>query len=140
MEFIGFMLIRYAPFVHVEPQNRKTLLGDLQYAEAKFEIAREIIMTREKLSKDAITIALAELGGWSLATDGASIRRSFVFKNFSEAFAFMTRVALAAEKMDHHPDWSNVYKTVDVTLNTHDAGGVTALDIALAKKMNGYAG
>lgn len=126
--------------MHVEPQNRKTLLGDLQYAEAKFEIAREIIMTREKLSKDAITIALAELGGWSLATDGASIRRSFVFKNFSEAFAFMTRVALAAEKMDHHPDWSNVYKTVDVTLNTHDAGGVTALDIALAKKMNGYAG
>lgn len=126
--------------MHLEPQNRKTLLGDLQYAEAKFEIAREIIMTREKLSKDAITIALAELGGWSLATDGASIKRSFVFKNFSEAFAFMTRVALAAEKMDHHPDWSNVYKTVDVTLNTHDAGGVTALDIALAKKMNGYVG
>ena len=52
----------------------------------------------------------------------------------------MTRVALAAEKMDHHPDWSNVYKTVDVTLNTHDAGGVTALDIALAKKMNRYSG
>lgn len=106
----------------------------------KFEIARELIMTREKLSKDAITAALAELGGWSLATDGASIRRSFVFKNFSEAFAFMARVALAAEKMDHHPDWSNVYKTVDVTLNTHDAGGVTALDIALAKKMNHYFG
>ena len=62
----------------------------------------------------------------------------FTFKNFSEAFAFMTRVALAAEKMDHHPDWSNVYKTVDVTLNTHDAGGVTALDFELAKKMNRY--
>ena len=52
----------------------------------------------------------------------------------------MTRVALAAEKMDHHPDWSNVYKTVDVTLNTHDAGGVTALDIELAKKMNRFVG
>ena len=106
----------------------------------KFEIAREIIMTREKLSKDATTAALAELGDWSLATDGASIKRSFVFKKFSEAFAYMTRVALAAEKMDHHPDWSNIYKTVDVTLNTHDAGGVTALDIELAKKMNRFAG
>lgn len=105
---------------------------------AKFEIAREIIMTREKLSKEAIAAALSELEGWSLASDGASIKRSFVFKNFSEAFAFMTRVALAAEKMDHHPDWSNVYKTVDVTLNTHDAGGVTALDIELAKRMNRY--
>ncbi|TPK88483.1 4a-hydroxytetrahydrobiopterin dehydratase [Mesorhizobium sp. B2-4-17] len=97
-------------------------------------------MTREKLSKDAITEALAGLAGWTLAPDGASIKRSFVFGNFSEAFAFMTRVALAAEKMDHHPDWSNVYKTVDVTLNTHDAGGVTALDIDLAKKMNRFAG
>ncbi|TPK71745.1 4a-hydroxytetrahydrobiopterin dehydratase [Mesorhizobium sp. B2-3-3] len=97
-------------------------------------------MTREKLSKDAITEALAGLAGWALASDGASIKRSFVFGNFSEAFAFMTRVALAAEKMDHHPDWSNVYKTVDVTLNTHDAGGVTALDVELAKKMNRFAG
>lgn len=106
----------------------------------KFEIARDKDMTREKLGRDAVLAALAELGGWSLAEDGASIRRSFGFKNFSEAFAFMTRVALAAEKMDHHPDWSNVYKTVDVTLNTHDAGGVTALDIELAKKMNRYFG
>lgn len=97
-------------------------------------------MTREKLSKEAIITALTELEGWSLAADGASIKRSFGFKNFSEAFAFMTRVALAAEKMDHHPDWSNVYKTVDVTLNTHDAGGVTALDIELAKRMNRYFG
>lgn len=139
-EFMGLTLIRYALFVHLEPQNRKAALGDLHYAGVKFEIAREITMTREKLSKDAIAAALAELDGWSLAADGASIKRSFVFKNFSEAFAFMTRVALAAEKMDHHPDWSNVYKTVDVTLNTHDAGGVTALDIELAKRMNRYFG
>ena len=103
-----------------------------------FRITREPDMTREKLSREAITAALGELEGWSLAADGASIRRSFGFKNFSEAFAFMTRVALAAEKMDHHPDWSNVCKTVDVTLNTHDAGGVTALDIELAKRMNRY--
>lgn len=95
-------------------------------------------MTREKLNKEAVSAALAELEGWTLADDSASIRRRFDFNNFSEAFAFMTRVALAAEKMDHHPDWSNVYKTVDVTLNTHDAGGVTALDIELAKRMNRY--
>ncbi|RWC24877.1 4a-hydroxytetrahydrobiopterin dehydratase [Mesorhizobium sp.] len=97
-------------------------------------------MTREKLGKDAIAAALVGLEGWALAADGASIKRTFTFANFSEAFAFMTRVALAAETMDHHPDWSNVYKTVDVTLNTHDAGGVTALDIDLAKKMNRFAG
>ncbi|RWE53976.1 4a-hydroxytetrahydrobiopterin dehydratase [Mesorhizobium sp.] len=95
-------------------------------------------MTREKLGKEAVAEALAGLDGWSLAKDGGSIARSFTFRNFAEAFAFMTRVALAAEKMDHHPDWSNVYKTVNVTLNTHDAGGLTALDFELAKKMDGY--
>ncbi|ESY87961.1 4a-hydroxytetrahydrobiopterin dehydratase [Mesorhizobium australicum] len=97
-------------------------------------------MTREKLGREAAEAALTGLEGWTLAQDGASIGRTFTFVNFSEAFAFMTRVALAAEKMDHHPDWSNVYKTVNVTLNTHDAGGVTALDIDLAKKMNRYFG
>lgn len=96
-------------------------------------------MSREKLAPDAINAALAALDGWSLASDGKAIRRKFEFRNFGEAFAFMTRVALAAEKLDHHPDWSNVYKTVDVTLNTHDAGGITELDIALAKKMDRYA-
>jgi 4a-hydroxytetrahydrobiopterin dehydratase len=95
-------------------------------------------MTREKLSKEAVAEALAGLDGWSLARDGGSIARTFTFRNFSEAFAFMTRVALAAEKMDHHPDWSNVYKTVNVTLNTHDAGGLTALDFELAKTMDRY--
>ena len=63
----------------------------------------------------------------TLAADGLSIGRTFVFRNFSEAFAFMTRSALAAEKLDHHPDWSNVYKTVEVKLATHDAGGLTAV-------------
>ena len=95
-------------------------------------------MVREKLGKDAIGKALAELDGWQMAGDGLSIARSFKFKTFSQAFAFMTRVALAAEKMDHHPNWSNVYNTVDVTLNTHDRGGVTALDIEMAAKMNRY--
>jgi 4a-hydroxytetrahydrobiopterin dehydratase len=97
-------------------------------------------MAREKLDRNAIDAALAGIDGWTLAADGASIGRTFTFRNFSEAFAFMTRSALAAEKMDHHPDWSNVYKTVNVTLSTHDAGGLTALDFELAKKMNRYSG
>lgn len=97
-------------------------------------------MAREKLDGQAVAALLAGLENWALAADGKSIRRKFEFKNFSEAFAFMTRSALAAEKMDHHPDWSNVYKTVDVTLNTHDAGGLTALDFELAKKMDRFAG
>ena len=97
-------------------------------------------MAREKLERQAVDEAMAGLKGWFLASDGLSISRTFVFKNFSEAFAFMTRSALAAEKLDHHPDWSNVYKTVHVKLNTHDAGGLTALDFELAKRMNRYAG
>jgi 4a-hydroxytetrahydrobiopterin dehydratase len=96
-------------------------------------------MAREKLDRDAVREALAGLDGWALAEDGLSIHRTFTFRNFSEAFAFMTRSALAAEKLDHHPDWSNVYKTVEVKLNTHDAGGLTALDFELAKKMNRFA-
>jgi 4a-hydroxytetrahydrobiopterin dehydratase len=107
---------------------------------ASTEIAWEADMAREKLGKDAIAEALASLEGWTLAGDGGAIKRTFTFKNFSEAFAFMTRVALAAEKMDHHPEWFNVYKTVDVTLNTHDLGGLSVLDFELAKKMNRYFG
>lgn len=91
----------------------------------------------EILSPQAISSALQELPGWQ-GTAGA-ISRTFVFRDFSEAFGFMTRAALAAEKADHHPEWRNVYKTVEVTLSTHDAGGVTAKDIALAKAMNAIA-
>ena len=93
-------------------------------------------MARVKLSREAASEALKKLNGWKLASDDASISRTFEFRNFSEAFAFMTRVALAAEKLDHHPDWSNVYKTVEVRLNTHDAGGLTELDFDLAIKIN----
>jgi 4a-hydroxytetrahydrobiopterin dehydratase len=99
----------------------------------------EASMAREKLQAEAVAEALARLDGWTLADDGKSIRRRFEFGNFSEAFAFMTRAALAAEKLDHHPDWSNVYKTVDVTLNTHDAGGLTELDFKLAASMDRFA-
>lgn len=97
-------------------------------------------MAREKLGRQAIDEAMAGIGGWTLAGDALSISRTFTFRNFSEAFAFMTRSALAAEKLDHHPEWSNVYKTVVVKLNTHDAGGLTALDFELARRMNRYAG
>lgn len=97
-------------------------------------------MAREKLAPAEVKEGLASLDGWALADDGLSISRRFEFRNFSEAFAFMTRVALAAEKLDHHPDWSNVYKTVDIRLNTHDAGGLTELDFKLAKRMNAYFG
>tara|TARA_R110000803_G_scaffold200094_1_gene264320 strand:+ start:221 stop:520 length:300 start_codon:yes stop_codon:yes gene_type:complete len=90
----------------------------------------------KKLSDDARTEALTGLDGWTLVEGRDAIQRSFKFKSFNQAFGFMARVALKAEKMDHHPEWFNVYSTVDVTLATHDAGGVTALDIELAGFMN----
>jgi 4a-hydroxytetrahydrobiopterin dehydratase len=93
----------------------------------------------ERLSADARKQALGGLPGWSEPPGREAIGKTFVFKDFSEAFGFMTRAALIAEKMDHHPEWRNVYKTVEVWLSTHDAGGVTALDIELAKAMNAIA-
>ncbi|WP_311031088.1 4a-hydroxytetrahydrobiopterin dehydratase [Mesorhizobium koreense] len=96
-------------------------------------------MAREKLERAAVDGALQELDGWTLDVGGKSISRKFDFRNFSEAFGFMTRAALAAEKLGHHPDWSNVYKTVNVTLSTHDAGGLTELDFDLARRMDGFA-
>jgi 4a-hydroxytetrahydrobiopterin dehydratase len=83
--------------------------------------------------------ALLRLDGWQLAEDEGSITREFGFRSFSEAFAFMTRVAMAAEKLDHHPDWSNSYRTVSVSLSTHDAGGLTELDFKLAARMDRFA-
>jgi 4a-hydroxytetrahydrobiopterin dehydratase len=95
---------------------------------------------REKLTGDARKAALAKLAGWSEVSGRDAITRKFLFKNFNEAFGFMSRAALMAEKLDHHPEWFNVYKTVEVTLSTHDAGGVTELDIKLAEAMNRFAG
>lgn len=89
----------------------------------------------EKLSPEARKTALAGLQGWAEAKDRDAISKTFTFRDFNEAFGFMTRVALVAEKMDHHPEWFNVYKTVKVTLSTHDAGGVTELDVKLAQAM-----
>ena len=77
--------------------------------------------------------AVKLLSGWSVAEGRDAISKSYKFADFKAAFAFMTRAALKAEQMDHHPEWFNVYNRVDVTLSTHDAGGVTALDVELAK-------
>jgi 4a-hydroxytetrahydrobiopterin dehydratase len=93
----------------------------------------------ERLSKEARATALKELRGWAEVQGRDAIHRTFVFSDFNEAFGFMARVALAAEKADHHPEWHNVYKTVEVVLSTHDAGGVTARDVDLAKVMNAAA-
>ena len=94
----------------------------------------------EKLSGDARKAGLARLKGWSQVAGRDAITRKFVFTDFNQAFGFMTRVALAAEKLDHHPEWFNVYKTVEVTLSTHDAGGLTERDIKLAELMDKLAG
>lgn len=94
----------------------------------------------QKLDPQARKAALGKLNGWSDVSGRDAITRKFTFKDFNEAFGFMTRAALFAEKMDHHPEWFNVYKTVEVTLSTHDAGGVTELDVKLAEAMNKIAG
>jgi 4a-hydroxytetrahydrobiopterin dehydratase len=90
------------------------------------------------LTPEDVEAALETLAGWSLADGGKAIAKSFRFRTFAEAFAFMTRAALQAEKMDHHPDWSNSYNRVDVKLSTHSVQGVTDLDLTLARKMNEY--
>ena len=94
----------------------------------------------EKLEGAVRASAIAELDGWQEVDGRDAISKSFQFKDFSEAFGWMTRVAMVAEKADHHPEWFNVYRTVDVTLSTHDAGGLTEKDTALAKQMDRLAG
>ena len=90
----------------------------------------------EKLTGNARQAALAKLSGWSELEGRDAISRKFTFKDFSEAFGFMARAALIAEKLDHHPEWFNVYNKVEVTLATHEAGGVTERDVQLAQEMN----
>ena len=94
----------------------------------------------ERLSAEARKAALKGLPGWNEVAGREAIARTFTFKDFNEAFGFMSRVALVAEKRDHHPEWRNVDKPVEVVLATHDAGGVTALDVELARAMNAIAG
>lgn len=92
-----------------------------------------------KLTEEERRSAFGELSGWSAAEGRDAIQKSFRFADFNAAFGFMTRVALMAEKMDHHPEWSNVYNRVEITLATHEAGGVTERDIRLARFIDGVA-
>jgi len=94
----------------------------------------------KKLTGDDRKNALGRLQGWSEVGGRDAITKKYVFEDFNQAFGFMTRVALVAEKLDHHPEWFNVYKTVEVTLSTHDAGGLTELDVRLAETMDKLAG
>lgn len=93
-----------------------------------------------RLTDEERGAALAELPHWRLADDGSGISRSLKFHNFVEAFGFMSRVALLAERADHHPEWSNVYNRVDIRLTTHDAGGLSTRDIALAQAIDALLG
>ncbi len=95
-------------------------------------------MPRTKLSDTEVAVALPQAAGWTVSA--GKLHREFRFKDFSEAFGFMTRVALAAEQMNHHPEWFNVWNRVVVDLSTHDAGGITQRDFELAAKMNQLAG
>ena len=91
------------------------------------------------LTNDALAEVLADLDGWSLVEDGTAIQAEFSFKGFNAAFGFMTRVALAAERQNHHPEWSNVYNRVTIRWTTHSEGGVTELDVKLARACSGFA-
>lgn len=93
----------------------------------------------ERLTAEARSAALKDLPDWTELSGREAIGRTFVFKDFNAAFGFMCRVALVAESRDHHPEWRNVYRTVEVVLSTHDAGGLTVLDIELAKTMDAIA-
>ena len=93
----------------------------------------------EKLSAEARRRALADLPDWRQVEDRDAIQKSFQFKDFNQAWGFMSRVALAAEKMDHHPEWFNVYNRVEITLSTHDCGGLSERDLALAGSIDGHA-
>ena len=94
----------------------------------------------EKLNDEVRRAALAELSDWDHAVERDAISKHFEFADFSEAFAFMTRVALIAESMDHHPEWKNVYNSVDITLTTHDADGLSERDVKMARAVDALLG
>ncbi|MDH6267611.1 4a-hydroxytetrahydrobiopterin dehydratase [Rhizobium sp. SG_E_25_P2] len=93
-------------------------------------------MARDRLTPSEIEQALQGLDGWTLSESGDAISRRFRFADFASAFGFMAECAIYAEKIDHHPEWSNVYRNVDVSLTTHSAKGLTELDVNLARYMN----
>ncbi len=96
-------------------------------------------MPTQSVSKETAVSALEQLAGWTYLQERHALAKRFIFKDFATAFGFMTHVALIAEKMDHHPEWANVYNRVDVVLTTHDAKGVTEKDFAMAREMESIA-
>jgi 4a-hydroxytetrahydrobiopterin dehydratase len=120
-------------------QLKEVISGRTLFEGGAFVLAGNDVMA-QKLTGDARKSAVARLNGWSETAGRDAIAKKFVFRDFNQAFGFMTRAALVAEKMDHHPEWFNVYKTVEVTLSTHDAGGLTELDVKLAEAMDKIAG
>jgi 4a-hydroxytetrahydrobiopterin dehydratase len=102
----------------------------------KFEETQPMASKMSEAERDQ---AVQKLDGWSVAPDRDAIQKTFQFKSFNAAFGFMQRVALAAEKMDHHPEWFNVYNRVDITLSSHDVGGTSERDIQLAEKADRFA-
>lgn len=95
-------------------------------------------MTIPSLTQAEVTALLAEFPDWTLRADGKALERTLRFADFNQAFGFMTRVALYADKADHHPEWFNVYNRVDITLTTHDADGLSARDAAMVRAIAGY--
>ncbi len=93
-----------------------------------------------KLTNAEKKAAMSKLKGWKKVSGRDAIKKTFIFADFNAAFGWMSRIALEAEKLDHHPEWDNVYKTVNIVLTTHDAGGLSALDIKLARFMDKTAG
>jgi len=97
-------------------------------------------MAISELTPAEIETALADLPGWNHDAEGKALYRDIRLADFSEAFALMTRIAMAAEKADHHPEWSNVYNRLSIRLTTHEAGGITKRDVAMAEKISGFLG
>lgn len=97
-------------------------------------------MSQKRLTENVLMQNLAGLDGWSLNADKTAIARSFRFQDFNAAFGFMSHIALMAERLDHHPAWSNVYNRVDITLTTHDAGGLSDKDMVMARFINDLGG
>ena len=94
----------------------------------------------ELMTGQALETAVAELDGWSLSADGLALEKTYSFKGFNAAFGFMTRVAMAAERSNHHPEWSNVYNRVSIRWTTHSLGGISGLDVRLARSCDRFAG
>lgn len=127
----------YCLWLIIEADNNLNLSKRLYFVKATF-------MSRKKLTEQEITAALEGLEGWQQLPERQAIQKEFKFRDFSAAFGFMTRAAMAAEKLDHHPEWFNIYNKISVTLTTHQLAdqqgeGLSALDIKLAVLMNKFA-